>query len=327
MVRVELLVLSASLLCLVGCATDTRLLESDIPIRRVPEGKSEKTGVKNGESKDGEKTEKAETLLEWNIGKRESHENDRKGEDKDKEKPMPHDRPHFTDASTTVGLGRVMLETGYTFTRDRTDGTNFAGHSYPESLLRIGMFAEWFEARIGWNYGNQRIVADGNGNFLSGSEDLLLGVRLALTEQKSWLPETAVTLEMNVPTGSRAFTAGQVLPAARLHYGWELFDERIGLEGMTVIERQREDSGHGYVQVAQSFNIEYNVTKKLQLFTEWFAFIPSSALDPQIGPEHYFNAGFTYLFTKDFGWDLRTGVGLNRRAADFFAGSGFVMRF
>ena len=44
-------------------------------------------------------------------------------------------------------------------------------------------------------------------------------------------------------------------------------------------------------------------------------------------PQHYFNGGFTYRLTPDIQFDVRTGVGLNRHADDFFAGTGFAVRY
>jgi hypothetical protein len=63
------------------------------------------------------------------------------------------------------------------------------------------------------------------------------------------------------------------------------------------------------------------------MFTEWFAFYPTSALADGIGPEHYFNGGFTYLVTNNFQLDIRAGLGLNQAADDFFAGTGFAVRY
>ncbi|MBY0513076.1 MAG: transporter, partial [Gemmataceae bacterium] len=55
------------------------------------------------------------------------------------EEPLASDRPDFTEASSTVGKGRVQLEGGYTFTRDHSGEVATTSHSYPEALLRIGM--------------------------------------------------------------------------------------------------------------------------------------------------------------------------------------------
>jgi len=59
------------------------------------------------------------------------------------------DRPHLPEASTAVGKNRIVLESGYTFTQK---GSAITSQSYPEALLRIGMFADWFEFRIGPNF-------------------------------------------------------------------------------------------------------------------------------------------------------------------------------
>jgi len=250
-----------------------------------------------------------------------------KAKEAEEEKPMPHDRPHVADSSQTVGLGRIMLESGYTFTRDSEQGAKIVSHSYPESVLRIGMVAEWLEVRLGWNYENETQTANGVRQSASGSDDLDLGVRLALTEQQKYLPETAVTLDLTLPTGGRSFTSNRVLPSLRYHYTWELVKDLLTLEGNTVAASAREDSGHDYLEMTQVFAFEYNVTKKLELFVEWFAFIPHGAADSTTGPEHYAHGGGTYLFTKDFGIDVHVGVGLNRHASDFFTGAGLVARY
>jgi hypothetical protein len=68
-----------------------------------------------------------------NLGIRENDEvKERSGE----EDHLDADRPHFPEASTTVGKGRAVLESGYTFTQK---GDSFLSHSGPEALLRVGM--------------------------------------------------------------------------------------------------------------------------------------------------------------------------------------------
>src|SRR5215470_5431940 len=44
------------------------------------------------------------------------------------------DRPHLPEASTTVGKGRLLLESGYTFSQK---SPSFRSHSYPEAVVRI----------------------------------------------------------------------------------------------------------------------------------------------------------------------------------------------
>jgi len=53
-------------------------------------------------------------LLEGILG---STEKDKSRERSDGEEHLDADRPHFPEASTTVGKGRAILESGYTFTK------------------------------------------------------------------------------------------------------------------------------------------------------------------------------------------------------------------
>ena len=119
----------------------------------------------------------------------------------DLSEPLVTDRPDYTESSSTVGQGVVQLETGYTFTYDDKDTGKTAEHSFPEALWRIGMFAEWFELRIACNWGaSAENVFGGPTTNLNGAEDLYLGAKLGLTPQVDCLPETALVLQMKVPT-------------------------------------------------------------------------------------------------------------------------------
>src|SRR5215207_9327340 len=77
------------------------------------------------------------------------------------DEPLVTDRPDFTESPATVGQGVVQLETGYTFTTDSAGGLRTTNHSFPESLWRIGMLADWLEFRIVWNYEVERTRAGG----------------------------------------------------------------------------------------------------------------------------------------------------------------------
>lgn len=252
------------------------------------------------------------------------------------------DRPDFTEASSTVGKGRVQLEAGYTFTRDRANGERFSSHSYPETLLRVRVFADWFEFRLGQNFGTEgTTLPDGTRSRAGGADDLYLGVKLGLTEQKAWHPEMALILQMTVPSGSRDFSAREVLPGVNLLYGWDVIKDRVSVGGSTQANSVRGDfevpdfmglgqavaGKHTYLLLAQSLTVNYTLTEKLGAYTEWFAFFPHSAVGPELGLEHYLDGGFTYKLTPAFQLDIRAGVGLNRHAADFFAGSGFAVKY
>lgn len=240
------------------------------------------------------------------------------------DEPLVSDRPDFTEASSTVGLRRVQVETGYTYIRDNNNAILRSAHSFPETLLRVGMFAEWFEARVAWNYGINLNRDNVVSNIFDGGEDLYLGAKFALTEQDGWRPEMVILPQMNVPAGHEDLTSGGVEPGVNWLYSWEI-SECLSTGGSTQVNRALDGADVWFAEFAQSWTFAYKLTEKLGAFTEWFAFFPAGSVVDL--PQHYFNGGFTLLAHTNVQYDIRAGVGLNDAADDFFAGAGAVLRF
>jgi hypothetical protein len=225
----------------------------------------------------------------------------------------------------TVGYGVMQLETGYTFTYDSEGNERTRSHSFPEALLRVGVLAEWLELRFNWNYLDEQTEFGNFEESVSGAEDLGLGLKIALTPQEKILPETAIILQMTVPSGGSEVTADEVLPGFNYLYGWDINDEwstggSTGING--AVDDETFDS---YSEINQSWTVGHSWTDRLGSYVEWFALIPTSADTNHT--ENYFDGGFTYLFNDDLQWDIRAGVGLNSAADDFFAGTGLSFRY
>ena len=238
----------------------------------------------------------------------------------DLSEPLVTDRPDFTEASSTVGRGVAQLELGYTFTSDDDGSHSTKSHSVPETLLRYGMFHDWLELRLGWNFAHEGAA----GFTAAGSEDLYLGMKLGLTSQAGLLPEMALVPQVTVPTGAGVFTAGDALPGVNWLYGWDVND-LISTAGSTQFNRAIDETGDAYTEWAQSWTVGYSLTDRVGAYTEWFAFFPHGADTAK--PQHYFDGGFTYVITNDIQWDIRAGVGLNDAADDYFVGTGLSVRF
>ncbi len=233
------------------------------------------------------------------------------------------DRPDFTEATTTVGLGVFQFEFGYTFGLDRDDGNSVRGHSFGEPLLRVGVMADWLELRLAAGPVVQRIESDGRAASDTGMEDLYLGVKLALSEQKGLIPAIALLPQATVPTGSDGFSSDRVLPGVNLLYSWDAA-ENLSLAGSTQVNRAVGDADEGYAEWAQSVAAGVGLGARMGVFGEWFAFFPS---DPDAAqPEHYLNTGLSWLLSDDFQWDIRVGFGVNGPAEDLFAGTGVTLR-
>jgi hypothetical protein len=240
------------------------------------------------------------------------------------DEPLASDRPDFTEASCTVGRGVCQVEMGFTYFHDSVGPFSTNAYSYPETLLRIGVFADWLELRMAWNYAQESLTVGPFRLTASGSEDLYLGLKLGLTPQQGILPEMALVPQMTVPLGS-VFSADEVLPGLNWLYGWEI-TEHLSTGGSTQINLAIDGfANKEYVEFAQSWTIGIGLTEKLSAYTEWFVFAPAGADFART--EHYFDGGFTYSVTNNLQLDIRAGVGLNDAALDFFSGTGLVARF
>ncbi len=257
--------------------------------------------------------EPRKTLLQWSYGTSLSG-----GPELDK--PLVADRPDFTQSSVTVGRGVLQIESGYTYTVSGHGDAQLSSHSFPESLFRYGAFAEWFELRLEPNFLAQRDITGWN----SGMADTYLGCKIALTPQEKWLPEMGILIEGTVPSGSRAFTAGQVLPDVNWVYGWEVNDF-LSIDASTIIGSAVDgQSNRPYTQLSESCSIGYQLTKKLHAFTECYGFFPHGA-ETEL-PQYYFDCGCSYLFNNNVQWDIRAGLGLSEAADDYFFGMGLTVR-
>lgn len=262
----------------------------------------------------------SETLLDWAVGPSDwespAVERDR----------MVTDRPHVSEATSTVGLGRIQLETGYTYFSDREGGTTRTMHSFPEPLLRWGVLAEWFELRLGYNYLSEIERPAGGGRVSrAGSDDMLLAAKVALAKQRGVLPDLTIFPQFRLPTGSPGVTANRVLPGVNIAYSWAI-TELLEIECNTVFNMKVDDAGHDYLETLQTLNIEYDLSERWLGFTEFLAFMPASSIAAV--PEYYFHYGIQRFITPNLQFDIHSAVGLNRSADNLaFTGVGLSWRY
>lgn len=235
------------------------------------------------------------------------------------------DRPHLAEAASTVGLGRFQVETGYTYFSDSSAGTGTQTQSFPEPLFRVGLFREWFEFRVQYNYLHQQVDTATSRRVVQGSDDLYLGAKVALVEQAGLLPELTIFPQMRVPTGSPAISAGEVLPGMNFVYAWRV-GQRAEIECNTnVNERRDAGSGSLYTEYLQTFNFEYDLSRRVMAFNEFVIFSPVGAVT--VAGQAYSHAGLHFFLLPNLQIDVHAAVGLNEAAADFFGGSGLSWRW
>jgi hypothetical protein len=239
--------------------------------------------------------------------------------------PISADRPGFGDSPTTVGCGVCQVELGYQYTYDRDDSASHINHSYPQSLLRFGTLANWFELRISWSMEQETDRAFGGGSDTAvGSDDMNVGFKVALTDQDGCLPQMGVVGDMYLPTGSSAFTAGEVLPEVEWIYSWSLTD-KLSVTGVTFFTDAVDDeTNNTYLEFSQGVEADYALSDDVGSYIDWHVSSPDGA-DTNL-PQEVFEGGFTLLVNNNLVLDAEAGVGLNDATPDYFVGSGVSFR-
>ena len=239
--------------------------------------------------------------------------------------PIEADRPDFTEASTTVGKGRTQLEVGYTRSRDRNGGATDAA-TFPEALLRVGLFADWFEFRLGQTLSSSRTADAGEAIIVRGAEDLYVGAKFAVSQQSRLRPEAVVLLQSTLPTGHRDFRARGALPGVNLLYGWDVVPGALAVGGSTQVNASENVGGSRYAEFAQAVTVGYDFTERLGAYGEVFSIVPTGRNSTGLPATHYANGGLRFRITPNLQYDVRVGAGLNRAADDFFVGVGLAVR-
>lgn len=269
------------------------------------------------------KTEGSESGKESSESKEKEREEPE--EEEEKEEHIETDRDSFTPSTKTVDIGRVVVEAAYSFIDNRFTADN---HSFPELVARLGI-AEGLELRLGWNY-----EVGGGGGVVSGVEGAeglegggierearaLFGLKLRLSEQRDWLPESSVIVQGFTPTRGDV-TATDM--SASYVFGWEFAEEwklDAALRYATVTEVDNSSATW-----SPSVVLRIPLDEHWNTHVEYFGICPQGA-DTEL-PQHYLSSGMHYLVNKDLEVGFRVGWGLSDPSAKFFVNAGVGVQF
>jgi hypothetical protein len=259
-----------------------------------------------------------EHLLTWD-----GNRDDAQG-DKEEDEPLESDRPNFTNGPTTVGLGRVQLESGYTYTQAVNGDPRHWTHTLPEALLRYGV-TERLELRLRWDGAVFDAVQNRDSDRVArrtGYTDVKPGFKYTMTKTQGWRPATGLIVAVSAPAGTFDQSSREVDCEIDFVYRWDI-TKRLVLAGSTGNLCTCETNEH-QTKVNQSAVLEYSLTEKLNVFNEWYVICPKDSADDH--PRHYYDGGVTYLIAPNLQVDWRAGVGLSRVSDGLFTGCGVVLR-
>jgi hypothetical protein len=246
-------------------------------------------------------------------------------DDAEEEEPLESDRPDFTESTSTVGFRRLQIESGYTFTHGVGGDSAHNVHDLPELLVRYGV-AERLELRLAWDEGVlfERFRDEASGRIVRQTDytDMEIGFKYAIGKQDAWKPKTAIIVAISAPVGSPAESSRQVDTRVNFCYSWDI-TKKLSLNCSTG-NVWTAQFGDRYTQFFQTGSLDYELTKKLHVFSEAYGLFDRNASDNR--PQYFYNAGVTYLVTPNFQLDWRAGCGLNAWSDAFFTGCGLTIR-
>lgn len=235
------------------------------------------------------------------------------------------DRDAFTPATSTVGRRTTVFESSYSFIDNRDVADT---HSFPETLVRVGC-GERFEWRLGWNYevGGTGDVVSGNGGGdesdaqgLERESQVLYGVKTRLTDQRGWIPRSAVILQGYTPTSGAAPATDYLLAYA---FGWN-FAERFRLDS-SIRYGSEHDQHDVFNQWAPSVVLRAALNERWNAHVEYFG-IYSDGAEREIS-RAFLSSGAHCLLTENLELGLRLGTGVTHDAPQFFSNVGIGWRY
>jgi len=226
------------------------------------------------------------------------------------------DRPGFSDGPVIVPVGRVQLETGYTY--NHSPGEVY--HSLGELLLRAGI-ASSFEIRAHLNSYAIRVADLENSG---GLEDSKIGLKYRLRNESTenrLLPALSVIGATSIPTGSADLTTGRAVPEVKIAANW-LTGGRVSIVANSGIAWGGTDR-HS-INLAQTAAGWLSISQSVSGFVELYS---NSMLRGSVLDSRAIDGGFTLLTGNRTQLDARVGRSIKRDSPGSFFGLGFARRW
>lgn len=232
---------------------------------------------------------------------------------------MITDRPDATESPNTVPLKSVQIETGGLFVSNKNNGIKTELWNFNNTLIRYGILKNLelrlafavSETREGINNENLKVVAN-------GFSPLVLGAKVAITEEKGLLPDIGLMIHMSFPfLASEDYKPETTGVSFRFAFAHTL-SEKSSLS-YNLGARWLDDSPEAAYIYTISYG--YSITEKIGAYAEIYGNFPESS-----SSNHYWDAGLTYLIKYNLQLDATVGSGLSGNQ-DLLLGAGVSYRF
>lgn len=215
------------------------------------------------------------------------------------------DRPDATESPTVVPNGSLQVETGGVYTSFESEGLKTEEFTYNTTLLRYGIL-ERLELRVGWNLEESHLTLGNNPTRKSdvGLSPLLLGVKVAIADEKGWKPEIGLIGHLYLPFTTneavRPETTGTDFRFAFSH----TLSEKSGIAYNVGAQFFEDVPGAAYVY---TLSYGYSFTDHFAMYAELYGDLPEN-----FSANHFWDAGVTYLVSPLMQLDATIGQSITK---------------
>ncbi|WP_208278160.1 transporter [Massilia oculi] len=234
------------------------------------------------------------------------------------------DRPNVANSSQVVGHGRVQLEIGVDWDRQRNDDLHVRTLSTP-ALLRIGL-GDTTELRVetdGRSIEHDRDPATRARTTTAGWNATSIGVKWHFADGEGAHPAMGLIGTMALPSGSSGLRVKGVLPQLVLAAEWEL-PKGWSLAVTPGAGADVDDDGARYHYGILAASLGKKFTERLQGFLEVAA--PQIASASHGGDRMQADAGVSWRLNRNCQVDAMVVRGLNGNTPDLGLAFGLSVR-
>lgn len=229
------------------------------------------------------------------------------------------DRPDATESPTVIPKGYLQIETGAFYEDQGNNAFKKKTTTFNTTLLRYGL-TDHLEIRVGWDFAESKteIKSTEQVGITSGLSPLLLGAKIAIIEEKGWIPEMGFLGHLYLP-----FTAGTDFKTETTGVDFRFsfthtLSKRSSLSYNLGAAWTDDSPEAAYIY---TFAYGYSITDALGIYAELYGDLPENNK-----ATHLWDAGLSYLVNDAIQLDATIGSGITE-GQNLLLSAGVSMRF
>lgn len=232
------------------------------------------------------------------------------------ESAIDTDRPDQTESAFLVPKQFLQFELGFTFTEFTKDEHELL---IPTLLSKYGL-SKNIELRLLTTYvSTSHLLIPMGTIYDKGFAPVEVGTKLALLQQKKWVPQTAVIVQFGIPHLASAKYKINKLATSIVFVLQNALSKNFALGYNFGAEWDGIDNRYPYY--IYTFSPGWNFAGK------WYGYVEAFGTLKKYEPaQHNLDGGIAYYLSNDCKIDFSSGFGITKASALWYAAVGFSIR-